>query len=416
MFSTILKAVTGYFDRQSTLTTFFPLMLFWGVVIVVVSGHYVGWAGTLSRWNGVSGTAQALLVVAFLSWVALWTFFMLNFRAGLLRLFEGELPEQARLRRAVAWRRRRWEGVLADLEECDAALEKREAFLKAEAREWAAFPPDVLPPGPLPAAEPMADLSAQWRSLNAARSDGSPGDAALAGLGLKVRQTALATGPGNDAAQKEQLAGLVTALQEAVDRRTGKVRSQRAVLHYRLSRYFPQHAALAPTRLGNAMRAMDTYGAPRYGLDLATIWPRLQPLLPAETLTWLEQAGTAFELMITLSALSALFGIPLSLYLAVIASSPQAVVVSAVVLAGSAGLSWLCYRNAVEAAVGYGERVRSTVDLHRFRVFDAMRLPQPENLAEEQVQWRRVCGLVDRSDLADPAAWRYTPAKDGNDG
>jgi hypothetical protein len=51
MFSTILKAVTGYFDRQSTLTTFFPLLLFWGVVVVVVFSHYVGWAGTLTRLN-----------------------------------------------------------------------------------------------------------------------------------------------------------------------------------------------------------------------------------------------------------------------------------------------------------------------------------------------------------------------------
>ena len=82
--------------------------------------------------------------------------------------------------------------------------------------------------------------------------------------------------------------------------------------------------------------------------------------------------------MITLSASSALFGVALGVYLAVISSSPQAAVISAVVLAGSLGLSWVCYRNAVEAAVAYGERVRSTVDLYRFLVLDAMRLPPPE--------------------------------------
>jgi hypothetical protein len=164
------------------------------------------------------------------------------------------------------------------------------------------------------------------------------------------------------------------------------------------------------------MRAIDTYSQPRYGLDLATIWPRLQPLLPAETLSWLGQVGTAFDLMITLSALSALFGVPLGAYLAVISSSPQEGAISAVVLAGSLGLSWVCYRNAVEAAVAYGERVRSTVDLHRFKVLEAMRLPQPENLAEEELEWRRVCGLLDRSDQADPAAWRYMSAKEGDDG
>ena len=141
MFSTILKAVTGYFDRQSTLTTFFPLLLFWGVVIVVVFSHYVGWAGTLARWNDVSGTAQALLIVAFLSWVALWTFFMLNFRVGLLRLFEGELPDSARCGHLLAWRRRHWERAMAGLEGRDATLEKREAVLRARSPGVGGFSP-----------------------------------------------------------------------------------------------------------------------------------------------------------------------------------------------------------------------------------------------------------------------------------
>ncbi len=416
MFSTILKAVTGYFDRQSTLTTFFPLLLFWGVVIVVVFSHHVGWAGTLARWNGVTGTTQALLIVAFLSWVALWTFLVLNFRVGLLRLFEGELPDSARRGRLLAWRRRHWEREMAHLEGRDAVLEERETFLREEAREWEAFPPDVLPAEPLPPVEHAADLVARWQRLGAASANAQSGDEALADLGRKVRQASLVTAPVAGAEGRKQLAMLVTSSQEAVERRIEEVRAQRAVLHFRLSRYFPQHAVLAPTRLGNAMRAIDTYSRPRYGLDLATIWPRLQPLLPAETLFWLGQAGTAFELMITLSALSALFGVALGGYLAVISSSPQAAAVSAIVLAGSLGLSWVCYRNAVEAAVAYGERVRSTVDLHRFRVLEAMRLPQPESLAEEELQWRRVCGLLDRSDRADPAAWRYVPAKEGNDG
>lgn len=416
MFSAILKAVTGYFDRQSVLTTFFPLLLFWGVVIVVAFSHYVGWAGTLARWNGVTGTAQALLIVAFLSWVALWTFFTLNFRVGLLRLFEGELPDSPRRGRLLAWRRRRWQRAMEHLEQRDAALQERETFLKQEAREWDAFPPDVVPAQPVPPAERAADLAAEWQRLSVARPGAQSGDEALAELGRKVRQASLATVPVASAEDKEQLAALVTSLQDAVERRIEEVRAQRAVLHYRLSRYFPQRAVLAPTRLGNAMRAIDTYARPRYGLDLATIWPRLQPLLPADTVSWLGQAGTAFELMITLSALSVLFGVALGVYLAVLSSSAQAAAVSVVVLAGSTGLSWVCYRNAVEAAVAYGERVRSTVDLHRFKVLEALRLPQPETLAEEEVEWRRVCGLLDRSDRADPAAWRYVPTKEGNGG
>lgn len=409
MFSSILKSVTDYFDRRSTLSTFFPLLLFWSIVTAVVFSHYLGWSGTLVRWNKLSGTAQALLIVAFLAWVALTTFFTLNIRGSLLRLFEGQMMGPAALDRLVAWRRRRWGNAMAALEARDAGFAEREALLRAEARVWEAFPPDdVLTEIPVPPV-PVADLAAR-------AADTGLGDEVLADLGRDVRYAALA-GASTSAADKERLAALVSHLQDEVERRLQAVRAERAVIHYRLSRYFPQHAVVAPTRLGNAMRAVETYGRPRYGLDMATIWPRLQPLLPAETVSWLEQAGVAFELMLTLSALSGLFGTALGVYLAVISSSAQAATVAAVVIAGSLLLSWACYRNAVEAAVTYGERVRSVVDLHRFKVLDAMSLSRPENLADEDLQWRRVCGLLDRSDRADPAAWRYQqPAKEGGDG
>ena len=152
MFSTILKAVTGYFDRQSTLTTFFPLLLFWGVVIVVVFSHYVGWAGTLARWNGVSGTAQALLMVAFLSWVALWTFFMLNFRGlGLVPALRGRAAglgpprASAGLAQAVLGT-----GDGRAVEGRDAALAEREALLREEAQSGDAFPRTCCPRGRCP--------------------------------------------------------------------------------------------------------------------------------------------------------------------------------------------------------------------------------------------------------------------------
>ena len=413
MFSAILKAVTGYFDRQSILTTFFPLLLFWGIVIVVVSSHSVGWTGTLARWNGISGSAQVLLIVAFFSWAALWTFFTLTFRASLVRFFEGDVPDAGWPARLLARRRRHWERAVAGLEDRDAVLAARESFLWEEVRDWDAFPPDTPPIGPLPGPQQAAILAARWRQIKDGANDRGP-DEALARLGRDVRDTSLAVASTADAGENAQLAGLVSLLQDETGRRIEQVRAERAILHYRLSHYFPQHAVLAPTRLGNAMRAMDSYGRTRYGLDLATIWPRLQPLLPADTLSWLAAGGVAFELMITLSALSAAFGVALGIYLAVIASSVPAAVLSAIVVAGSTALSWLCYRNAVEAAVSYGERVRSTLDLHRFRVLEAMRLPPPANLAAEEDRWRRLCGLLDRSAPGDPAAWEYTPARESD--
>ena len=49
MFSTILKEVTGYFDKRALLSAFFPAMIFWGLTIILVMLHRMSWEAALEK-------------------------------------------------------------------------------------------------------------------------------------------------------------------------------------------------------------------------------------------------------------------------------------------------------------------------------------------------------------------------------
>src|SRR5688572_22863499 len=92
MFSTILKEVTGYFDKRALLSAFFPALIFWGLTIILVLLYWPGWALALQTWNKIDVTGQLLLLIAFFVWIAFWTFLTLNFHPLLLRIYEGSWP------------------------------------------------------------------------------------------------------------------------------------------------------------------------------------------------------------------------------------------------------------------------------------------------------------------------------------
>src|SRR5690349_4007288 len=92
MFSTILKEVTGYFDRRSLLSAFFPSVIAWATTLFLWIALSRGMSDALAAWEKQGALMTALLILAFLVWCAFWSFLTLNFRAGLTRLFEGHWP------------------------------------------------------------------------------------------------------------------------------------------------------------------------------------------------------------------------------------------------------------------------------------------------------------------------------------
>jgi flagella basal body P-ring formation protein FlgA len=67
----------------------------------------------------------------------------------------------------------------------------------------------------------------------------------------------------------------------------------------------------------------------------------------------------------------------------------------------------LTYQNAVQAAVAYGEQIKTAFDLYRWKALEGLNLQLPPNLKEERKLWGQVCGLLYRNYSPDFNYYRY---------
>ncbi|MGW7540138.1 hypothetical protein ACWGKQ_03300 [Streptomyces sp. NPDC054770] len=153
----------------------------------------------------------------------------------------------------------------------------------------------------------------------------------------------------------------------------------------RLRRRYPaEPTELRPTALGNTLAAMEDSAGSQYGYDAVVAWPRLYPVLDPATRVLVDDRRTALDACARLCTAFAV-----------------AAVVSAGLLADDgpwltlalapSGLAWLSYVSAVRSAEAYAVAVEVAFDLNRFALYDALRLPQPENATAERELNRRLC-------------------------
>lgn len=88
MFTTFLKELGGYFDRQWLLSVFFPSLAFWSACLFVY-GLAKGLGQTLEAWRGQTAQMQFVLLAVGLAWVTLSAYILGNFQTAVIRLFEG---------------------------------------------------------------------------------------------------------------------------------------------------------------------------------------------------------------------------------------------------------------------------------------------------------------------------------------
>ncbi len=143
---------------------------------------------------------------------------------------------------------------------------------------------------------------------------------------------------------------------------------------------------MMPTRLGNVLRAAEIYAYERYGIDPAVIWPRLRPLLKPETMALLEDRKTTLTFMLSVALLSAAFSLLWCPVLALTTDRWDLFLLCAL----GWPLAWLCYQNAVQSAVAYGEQLRATFDLHRHDLLRALNRPIPSDGEAERKEWLRL--------------------------
>jgi hypothetical protein len=164
-------------------------------------------------------------------------------------------------------------------------------------------------------------------------------------------------------------------------------------------RYPMAEHLIRPTRLGNALAAMEYRSGRDYGLDAVVAWPRLYTVLSEQVKAVVDDrrdsldiagrlAVTAFVL--GLVAVIPLWGTGLWLLLLLV---PVLV-------------SRLSYLACVQAAMAYGEAVQVAFDLHRFDLLRSCHVALPENPRTEQALNRGLCDLW-RQGAPLPAELRY---------
>jgi hypothetical protein len=156
------------------------------------------------------------------------------------------------------------------------------------------------------------------------------------------------------------------------------------VAAWQLSRRFPPAGRpLMPTALGNVLRATEARAGAAYGADTVTWWPRLYPQLGERVRAVVDDRRDQLDLACRLSV-TALVGAVVTAGL--LARSGWWLAVPLVLV----GFGLLAYRAAVSAAVGFGEAVRTSFDLHRFDVLAALHLPLPADPAAERLANERL--------------------------
>lgn len=135
---------------------------------------------------------------------------------------------------------------------------------------------------------------------------------------------------------------------------------------------------LTATRLGNIIRAFETYAYNRYGMDAVILWPRLLAVLPNKQTASISEAVANFNFFLNVSFLSVLLA---PWYFLVF--DPRGFKRCSVVVAPLVA-SYIFYRGACSAASWWGQLVKATFDVYRFDLLKHMRVGVPPDLTLEQ--------------------------------
>jgi len=155
------------------------------------------------------------------------------------------------------------------------------------------------------------------------------------------------------------------------------------------------NSILAPTAMGNIGRAMSTYTLMRYQLDLDVFWTRLQNSLQKDAKDYysvLQDSKVQVDCSVTLFWLSFVFTIfwtPALLWWfdSTVREFLTVAIAGTVFVVGSYLLACQSYRV-------FADVMRSSVDLFRFQVLQALHIPLPLGSEAERDLWYRLGGAT----------------------
>jgi hypothetical protein len=160
--------------------------------------------------------------------------------------------------------------------------------------------------------------------------------------------------------------------------------------------YYPDSFEdVLPTRFGNALKALERYGADRFGLDSQTLWFELNAVAPEGLRSDDQDTRSSVDFFVSL--LVHAFGLTVvSLVIAISAPSWQA---GSVAIIAAVSIPVL-YGRAVENVLDWRYSVHALVNLGRIDVAARMGFHLPATLREERELWWAVCEYINRGGAA----------------
>lgn len=176
---------------------------------------------------------------------------------------------------------------------------------------------------------------------------------------------------------------------------------------------FPASGSVLPTRLGNAIRAFETYSRNQYGISAIPLWPRFVARIRSDHAAAIDDAKTSFDVAVHLSFLSALTAF-LMIVIAAVYPLPFATMrlfaAWAIRVVAASALSWGFYELAIDRAMAWGDLVRGVFDLYRWEVLkDLGYETRPGDLLSERALWTAISRQMIFGDPELGANLRYEP-------
>lgn len=172
---------------------------------------------------------------------------------------------------------------------------------------------------------------------------------------------------------------------------------ERTAAAMELHRRFPaSERHVLPTEFGNVIRAFETHPRRRYGMDGIAIWPRISTKLSDGERTELEEVTTDFAFWLNTLAVVAVGGA--LLFVERPWHPPGGALQTALIelcVIGATGLACLwTYRQAIAAAVRWGDPVRAAFDVHRLELYDDLGLARPATRKDDVISGDAVSRML----------------------
>lgn len=140
---------------------------------------------------------------------------------------------------------------------------------------------------------------------------------------------------------------------------------------------YPERARMMPTRLGNALRAVEDRAGRQYGLDAITVAPHLALIAPESHVAYLQDSREQLDLAVRLCSVS---------LLATVITVPAVLTDGLWLLLALVPytLAYVAYRAAVSAADEFMTAVSTIIDLDRFALYRHLGLRRPRTTHQER--------------------------------